>query len=179
MSKKWDEQKIASLLCSAVAPHLARQRSQADTAPQANIDVLITFDANGVSSHPNHTSLYHGARAFVTALVRGKSEFPCPVDLYTLTTVNILRKYISVYDVLNSLYLYATGVKHTSETHPETLLFMSSLFGDGASHGTAWKAMTEAHKSQMVWFRYGWITVSRYMVMNDLRLENPGGKLIE
>jgi N-acetylglucosaminylphosphatidylinositol deacetylase len=31
--------------------------------------------------------------------------------------------------------------------------------------------MISAHQSQMVWFRYGWITLSRYMYINDLRLE--------
>jgi len=29
--------------------------------------------------------------------------------------------------------------------------------------------MTTAHKSQMVWFRYGWIWNSRYMIVNDLQ----------
>jgi N-acetylglucosaminylphosphatidylinositol deacetylase len=58
---------------------------------------------------------------------------------------------------------------------PETLVFTNKLSGE-AGYGTAWKAMTEAHKSQMVWFRYGWITFSRYMVINDLRLEKVRGK---
>jgi len=31
--------------------------------------------------------------------------------------------------------------------------------------------MTTAHKSQMRWFRWGWIVLSRYMVVNDLKLE--------
>jgi N-acetylglucosaminylphosphatidylinositol deacetylase len=30
------------------------------------------------------------------------------------------------------------------------------------------QAMTTAHKSQMRWFRWGWIAISRYMIMNDL-----------
>jgi N-acetylglucosaminylphosphatidylinositol deacetylase len=47
---------------------------------------------------------------------------------------------------------------------------MNQLVGRGA-YGAAWSAMTQAHRSQMVWFRYGWITLSRYMVINDLRLE--------
>jgi N-acetylglucosaminylphosphatidylinositol deacetylase len=34
----------------------------------------------------------------------------------------------------------------------------------------AQKAMTVAHKSQMRWFRWGWIGASRYMVVNDLKL---------
>jgi hypothetical protein len=40
--------------------NLSRSRGS-DTAPTASIDVLITFDAGGVSGHPNHISLFHGA----------------------------------------------------------------------------------------------------------------------
>lgn len=29
--------------------------------------------------------------------------------------------------------------------------------------------MTTAHVSQMRWFRWGWIGLSRYMVVNDLK----------
>jgi len=50
---------------------------------------------------------------------------------------------------------------------PSPLLFMS---GPGEVR-CAQKAMTTAHKSQMRWFRWGWIVFSRYMVVNDLRLE--------
>ncbi|PBP17087.1 N-acetylglucosaminyl-phosphatidylinositol de-N-acetylase [Diplocarpon rosae] len=99
----WDKQKIATLLSSAFAPNLSNpMKNKSADAPTATIDVLITFDASGVSSHPNHISLFHGARHFIAC---------------------------------------------------------------------AQSAMTTAHKSQMRWFRWGWIGLSRYMVVNDLRLE--------
>ncbi len=62
-----------------------------------------------------------------------------------------------------------------NKAHPAGLVFLSSLAPGTAGGGlaTAWRAMTTAHTSQMVWFRYGWIIFSRYMVINDLRLENP------
>ncbi len=50
-------------------------------------------------------------------------------------------------------------------------MFLAGLAPGSVGLPTAWKAMTTAHASQMVWFRYGWIVFSRYMVMNDLRLE--------
>lgn len=50
---------------------------------------------------------------------------------------------------------------------PSPLLFVSGW--DDLRR--AQKAMTNAHISQMRWFRWGWIGLSRYMVMNDLRLE--------
>jgi len=51
--------------------------------------------------------------------------------------------------------------------HPSPLLFMSGL----GEVRTAQRAMTTAHKSQMRWFRWGWIALSRYMIVNDLKLE--------
>lgn len=175
MTTTWDETKIVDLLCEAVAPHVRSRKDAADdTPPRANIDVLITFDADGVSSHPNHKSLYHGARAFLAALVRGKPGWRPPVDLYTLTSVNVARKYSSVADVAATAVTWALGPPPEDPGRPGALVFMSSLVGgEGATLRTAWKAMTEAHASQMRWFRYGWITMSRYMVMNDLRLEGP------
>lgn len=54
--------------------------------------------------------------------------------------------------------------------HPPDLVFMHG-FGE-RGWVTAREAMTSAHVSQMIWFRYGWITLSRYMFMNDLRLDS-------
>lgn len=167
MTTRWDEGRIANLLCSAFAPQLGRQRADDSAKPTANIDVLITFDGNGVSSHPNHISLYHGARAFVSTLMLGKTSWSCPVDLYTLTSVNVVRKYSGLLDVFATL---AIGIRHEDKAHPGGLILMNQLTGQGGLT-TAWSAMTEAHKSQMVWFRYFWILLSRYMLMNDLKLE--------
>ncbi|KAJ4195091.1 N-acetylglucosaminyl-phosphatidylinositol de-N-acetylase [Fusarium falciforme] len=167
MTRMWDKNMIAGLLGSAFAPQFGHQRAN-NLQPTANIDVLITFDSYGVSSHPNHISLYLGARSFVQALT-SESAFPSPVDLYTLTTVGIARKYSSFLDVFATLLSWKSA-KDEDKAHPESLVFMNQLVG-GHAFGTAWHAMTEAHKSQMVWFRYGWITLSRYMVINDLRLE--------
>lgn len=169
MTTVWDRNKIAGLLGSAFAPLLARERTEDAAQPTANIDVLITFDSHGVSSHPNHISLFYGARTFIAGLTQGKPEWKSPVDLYTLSTVNFARKYVSFLDTFVTL-LRSRSVATEDEARPGGLVFFNSLVGSNAL-GTAWQAMTEAHKSQMVWFRYGWITFSRYMVINDLRLE--------
>ncbi|KAK4141422.1 putative deacetylase LmbE-like domain-containing protein [Dichotomopilus funicola] len=196
MTAKWDSAQISALLRSAFAPPTPRARSNSnasnasgvsgvsirsgtrggggggnnsDEAPTASIDVLITFDAAGVSGHPNHISLYHGAKAFVASLVAGKPGWQSPVDLYTLTTIPLIRKYTGFLDVLTTLTSWAIGADKKDKKHPGGLVFLSGLAGQG-SVTTAWKAMISAHKSQMVWFRYGWITLSRYMYINDLRL---------
>ncbi|EAQ88875.1 hypothetical protein CHGG_05494 [Chaetomium globosum CBS 148.51] len=174
MTAKWDSGDISALLCSAFAPNLARMRNS-ETAPAAAIDVLVTFDAGGVSGHPNHISLYHGAKAFIAELVAGKPGWQPPVDLYTLKTVSLGRKYIGFLDVLTTLASWAVGADKKDKKHPGGLVFLSSLMGYG-SITTAWRAMVSAHKSQMVWFRYGWISLSRYMYINDLRLEKVKGR---
>ncbi|KAM0561466.1 hypothetical protein ACHAPJ_003349 [Fusarium lateritium] len=167
MTRMWDKNLIARLLGSTFAPNFGHERKN-NMQPTANIDILITFDSHGVSSHPNHISLYLGARSFIQAL-SNESEWPSPVNLYTLTTVGIVRKYAAFMDFFPTLLSWI-GVKNKDKPNPDGLVFMNQLVG-GHAYGTAWRAMTQAHKSQMVWFRYGWITLSRYMVINDLRLE--------
>lgn len=197
MTTEWDSQAIATLLASAFAPAApgsggggggagtgsAGRAAKADEPPAATIDVLLTFDGQGVSGHANHVSLYRGARRFVAALVQGKPGWRPPVDLYTLTTVPLVRKYAWVLDLLPTLVAGALRLRPTGTTaaqakaHPTALVFLADLnpSATGGGLGTAWRAMTTAHQSQMVWFRYGWIALSRYMVMNDLRLEGGFG----
>ena len=93
------------------------------------------------------------------------------MDLYTLNTVSLVRKYTSFFDSISSLLGMAFGTKQTG-AHPSPLLLMSGI----GEVRIAQKAMTTAHKSQMRWFRWGWIGLSRYMVVNDLQLEKITGK---
>lgn len=176
MTTTWDAERISTLLSTAFAPYLLQPMSPSSAAPTASIDVLITFDDQGISSHPNHISLYHGALRFLSALVAGKPESSSPVDLYTLTTVGMLRKYTSFLDMFATMAgaIFAAGAEDqqkSGKSSPGMLVSMSSLFGGRESAATARRAMTDAHKSQMVWFRWGWISMSRYMVINTLRLE--------
>jgi N-acetylglucosaminylphosphatidylinositol deacetylase len=115
----------------------------------ADADVIVTFDEGGVSSHPNHISLLHGAREFVAKTALKK--------LYTLTSVSILRKYLSLFDVPLTLRAAKTNGENA-------FVFVSSA----RQVETAQRAMTNSHVSQMRWFRWGWIVMSRYMVVNDL-----------
>ncbi|KIH87712.1 N-acetylglucosaminylphosphatidylinositol deacetylase [Sporothrix brasiliensis 5110] len=180
MTTEWDSQTIATLLASAFTPP---GPGAPDQPPAATIDVLLTFDDRGVSGHPNHISLYRGARRFVASLVQGKPGWRPPVDLYTLTTVSLLRKYTWVFDLLPTVVSWGLrlGSKGTSaakiKEHPPALVYLADLnpTATGGGLGTAWRAMTTAHQSQMVWFRYGWIALSRYMVMNDLQLQHSFG----
>lgn len=188
MKKTWPADSISSLLCSLYVPRLDSSTSSSSSSGTApDVDIILTFDQSGVSSHPNHISLYHGARAFAASLMTssGGATATSPVDVYTLTSVPIWRKYTSFIDLVYTLGS-AASPRHTKEGKARTLVSASALWASGpvsstgesvvqvgaACYGTARDAMTHAHKSQMVWFRWGWITLSRYMVVNDLRLED-------
>lgn len=160
----WHPRLISNFLTTAFAPKMVK--IPADTAPETNIDVLITFDPHGVSSHPNHISLYDGAKTFLKSLMHRHSGWECPVKLYTLHSTNIARKYTSMLDSPATIISCALRKKEGGQ-FPTPLLFVSGIGG----FSQARRAMTTAHKSQMVWFRWGWISLSRYMIINDLKKE--------
>lgn len=164
MTATWDAKAIVSLLTSTFAPKMAG--IAAKSKPETNIDVLVTFDNGGVSGHPNHISLYHGAVAFVKAIMARHGGWEAPVKVYTLTSVSILRKYISIVDAPVTILRSMVSRKEAG-IYPSPLMIVSGLLG----YRRAQTVMTTAHQSQMRWFRWGWIGVSRYMVINDLRKE--------
>lgn len=166
MTVTWHPRLISNLLTTTFAPRMTSM--SAKEAPQANIDAIITFDAYGISGHPNHKSLHDGAHSFLKALMHRHSGWECPIKLYVLTTTSIFRKYISLLDAPATI-ISAIIKKKELGNFPTPLLFVSSPF----AYRTAQKAMTTAHESQMRWFRWGWITLSRYMVINDLVKEKP------
>ncbi|KAI7605143.1 chitin synthase export chaperone, partial [Hortaea werneckii] len=85
METKWDPKLIASILTRYFAPKMTSTPST--TAPLANIDAIVTFDTGGVSGHPNHISLFHGASLFLRNLMHRHAGWESPVKLYTLTSV--------------------------------------------------------------------------------------------
>lgn len=162
MTVTWHPRLISNLLTTIFAPKMSS--ISAKEPPQATIDAIITFDAQGISGHPNHKSLYNGAHVFLKALMHRHSGWECPIRLYTLTTTSIFRKYGSLLDAPATL-IAAIVAKKEVGNFPTPLLSVSSPF----AYRTAQKAMTTAHASQMRWFRWGWISLSRYMIINDLK----------
>lgn len=138
--------------------------------PRATIDVLLTFDADGVSSHPNHKSLHAGAHLFLQAVMKGHTGYACPVTLYTLPTTNVVRKYTFVLDTLPTLLsgifsaIVPSSSKKAGSKAAKRVVFVNSI----PQYWRARRAMVSGHRSQMRWFRWGWIGTSRYMVVNDL-----------
>ena len=161
MDQAWDTKYIASTLTKFFAPQISSLSPK--EPPKANVDVIITFDSSGVSGHPNHIALLHGARNFLTTLMSRHAGWTCPVTLYSLTSTNVVRKYASILDAPLTILGNIWARKEKGE-HPSPLLMVS---GPGDVR-RAQRAMTTGHRSQMRWFRWGWIGISRYMVMNDL-----------
>lgn len=183
MKEQWDEREIAKVLAQAFLDPDKSKKSGAGEGPRATIDALITFDAHGVSSHPNHIALFHGARLFLSNLMRDHPGFACPVALYTLSSINVLRKYSLALDILPTYFVGimsdmisgASGKKSGAKSRGiskgskgDRVVFLSDM----TRYLKARDAMVNGHKSQMVWFRWGWITIGRYMFVNDLKREH-------
>ncbi|NXE87321.1 PIGL acetylase, partial [Menura novaehollandiae] len=136
---EWDTQ----LLATIVLKHIEAK----------NINLVVTFDAGGVSGHANHISLYTAVRykcccfeIFILFLFVG-----CHV--LVLESVNLFRKYISFLDVPISCLL------------PRDALFILTEEETEQAKRAMW-----CHRSQLLWFRHLYVLCSRYLVVNSLRL---------
>ncbi|NXY14598.1 PIGL acetylase, partial [Atrichornis clamosus] len=128
---EWDTQ----LLATIVLKHIEAK----------NINLVVTFDAGGVSGHANHVSLYTAVR------YRVLHTLGCHV--LVLESVNLFRKYISFLDVPISCLL------------PRDALFILTEEETEQAKRAMW-----CHRSQLLWFRHLYVLFSRYLVVNSLRL---------
>ncbi|KAE9377682.1 LmbE-like protein [Stipitochalara longipes BDJ] len=172
MTTPWSPDHIADELSQKFSPSFQPGKSVdiGDSFPSSpagvNIDILITFDKKGISSHANHISLYYGALKWL----QGVDPAGNTIAMYSLTSTNTLQKYISLFDAPFSILRVLLSAKRGhGQGLPEILFFFSGISG----YRTAQRAMTEGHKSQMLWFRYGWLGLSRYVSINDLVRQYP------
>ncbi|NWT01179.1 PIGL acetylase, partial [Mionectes macconnelli] len=118
-----------------------------------NINLVVTFDAGGVSGHANHISLYAAVR-YSFCCFEIIPLFVCAgCRVLVLESVNLLRKYISFVDVPISCLLPR-----------DTLFILTEEETEQA------KRAMRCHRSQLLWFRHLYMLFSRYMVVNSLRL---------
>ncbi|XP_074830369.1 N-acetylglucosaminyl-phosphatidylinositol de-N-acetylase isoform X1 [Natator depressus] len=113
-----------------------------------NINLLITFDAGGVSGHANHIALYTALR-----YLHSERKLPEGCRVLTLKSVNLLRKYISILDVPISCL-----------QSQDVLFILTKEESEQA------KRAMRCHHSQLLWFRHTYILFSRFMVINSLCL---------
>ncbi|EDW16055.1 uncharacterized protein Dmoj_GI10317 [Drosophila mojavensis] len=116
------------------------------TVESLDIKAIFTFDRDGVSSHPNHCAVYYAAASLCLA-----NLLPKACKFYTLDSINLVRKYLSVFDFLCTCFM---------STHWCVLSWKEA--------SVVRSAMME-HRSQMKWFRWLYIYTSRYMYINSMR----------
>ena len=127
---------------------IARYVKEVSNAVDASI--FVTFDKYGVSGHPNHVQVAHGVHKY--AEKRGvPGDEVLVINLYT---VSVFRKYLFIIDGLFSRMW-------------DMVVGRSTVFASQIDYHRVRTAMTTAHKSQMAWFRYLYVSFSRYMIVNS------------
>lgn len=115
---------------------------------------ILSFDDYGISGHPNHRSIY---KALVNMKDKLKNINVTPVNILVLRSVDLLRKYSSLFDSV------ITRFQTEFMTEPHTFTLSISL-----TEYKSLKQLLRFHHSQMVWFRDLYTIFSRYMFINDL-----------
>ncbi|XP_040036060.1 N-acetylglucosaminyl-phosphatidylinositol de-N-acetylase isoform X2 [Gasterosteus aculeatus] len=119
-----------------------------------SFNMVLTFDESGVSSHANHTAIHKALRHLAFS-----GQVPNDCCLLSLVTVGPLRKYISFLEL------------PFSWLQPACLRCIIGSQG----YRRAKDAMF-CHRSQLLWFRYLYITFSRYMFVNTFQTIPQGPK---
>eukprot|EP01112_Ceratiomyxa_fruticulosa_P004220 TRINITY_DN1465_c0_g1_i6.p1 TRINITY_DN1465_c0_g1~~TRINITY_DN1465_c0_g1_i6.p1 ORF type:complete len:281 (+),score=39.86 TRINITY_DN1465_c0_g1_i6:131-973(+) len=122
-----------------------------------NIEEIITFDEYGISSHPNHISVYNGVSSLLA-----KPKYAA-LHVYKLITTNIVRKYTGPLEVLYQK-IASKVPKRTSNQQQQSSVARCYISPDVFR---GWKAMAK-HKTQLLWFRYLFVVFSRYSYINTL-----------
>lgn len=164
MTQQWDAEVIAEVLRPFVMEHhITSVRNHIQlaecilTVPSPQI---LTFDMKGISSHPNHFSLPVGASHLVKSLSSsGDASVP---RLFSLATVPVLPKYTGMPSALIARLGYVSRAFSAFDPTMESPVFISGI----PDYLTTVRAIL-AHDSQMVWFRYLYMTFSRYMWVNE------------
>ncbi|KAG1869989.1 putative deacetylase LmbE-like domain-containing protein [Suillus subluteus] len=146
ITQEWDAEIIAEVLRPFVIEH--------------HITSVLTFDTKGISLHPNHFSLPLGASYLIKSLSSSHTYVP---RLFSLVTVPVLPKYAG----LSSAILTRLGVISQAFLAFEPTVDSLPVFISGIPDYLTTVRAILAHDSQMVWFRYLYMSFSRYMWVNE------------
>ena len=105
------------------------------------IDILISFDEHGISSHPNHCVLNE-----LLVRIKENSEFSS-LKFFKLKTVNLFRKYMFLFDLIPTFMadIFLKDRKNSLTVVSSYHDFVITI-----------KSMMK-HRSQLVWFRWLYI----------------------
>ncbi len=113
-----------------------------------SVDTVITYDRRGVSGHKNHIACYYGLACLAL------DNAAATATVYSLTTVNMMRKYSSVLDV------------------PMSFLLCPTVFTSSVSGWWRLQVAMSRHWSQYTWYRRLYMIFSRYTLINTLELSS-------
>ncbi|KOG97610.1 N-acetylglucosaminylphosphatidylinositol deacetylase [Saccharomyces eubayanus] len=165
MDEEWDIDSITSTLSRTI-----------DVNNEELNQIIVTFDSYGVSNHINHKSCHIAVETFMNDYVRskakenGKNAHIAALYLRSYKN-NIFLKYNSfIWEILKMLYSTVSPfgksiqpLPPSTATEKDSLLLMNTH----SQYILAYAAMLNAHKSQVVWFRYGWWILSRFVFVNE------------
>ena len=126
---------------------------------------VVTFDGHGVSGHPNHVAVHAGVRLLASSSSPAW-RLEAPLAIYELESTGLLRKHLSVWDVLLSLLI--TVVRAVWCVRASTLDGPHACCCVTARPWRCHAAM-RAHATQYVWYRKLYVLTSRYACVNTLR----------
>ncbi|CAI4049121.1 hypothetical protein N7582_004583 [Saccharomyces uvarum] len=166
MDEVWDIDSITSTLSQTI-----------DVNNEKVSQIIVTFDSYGVSNHINHKSCHIAVEKFIDDYVgsktKEKAENAHITALYLRSYKNnIFLKYNSfIWEILKMLYRTVSPFGRSIQplaapsttTEKNGLLLMNTH----SQYILAFAAMLNAHKSQVVWFRYGWWILSRFVFVNE------------
>jgi len=121
------------------------------------IDLVVTFDNYGVSGHINH-------RALSAALVELSKNQPSFPPVYLSISILVTRKYSGLFDLPLTGLFYIPRLFQSSPSNNRAL-----LVGSWNMYRAARRAF-KSHASQLVWDRWLYMILSRYMYFNELTL---------
>lgn len=135
-----------------------------------SIDVLVSFDNNGISGHLNHRSV-----AFAVRLLTQNNTNMSIKMSYELQSVSVLRKYSSLLDFYLIFISYIPRLLHSLISHLIPFNLISSpnrsymLLINTPNDYLRSRSAFASHQSQYSWDRSIYLIASRYMFINELK----------
>lgn len=142
--------------------------------------VILTFDEDGVSGHPNHVSLNKAVKNYTKSHPKVKAwgirSWPIVVKYssFLLSNIEMILELIGPGFINEKLQMIGFSVPvpvgssgavgSAGSVGSESIIIHSNINGWFLSMAT----MTYGHYSQMVAFRWGWVILSKYMNSNEL-----------
>ena len=149
---------------------------------------VLTFDAQGVTRHPNHVAVHAGVRLLLNAPPGSGGapwRLPRPLVAHELVSTGLLRKHLGLWDALLSLLAtlawllwrrsVASLLPRRASRHVKEGATKGGAAPSGPRHCCVFTARPRrchaamcAHASQYVWYRKLYVLTSRFVWVNTL-----------